>query len=453
MTLSPESPQDRPASGGLWRLLAESSQRSSDLHHQFLRHRQNSLHDAQRLIELQINAGQINTAYGHSPSPLRPALFDSRQLDAFGVGRISQCLGPAFSAYDERRIPRIPNGDLKLMSRIVSIEGRRRNFNEPASVTAEYDVPVDAWYLRDGDSLDLPYAVWMEIALQPCGFLSAYLDSYAFVPHEAFYFRNLDGSARLINRVDVRGKTITTRARLLSSAVSGGTVIQKYAFELTCAGQMVYEGQSTFGYFSIESMANQVGLDGGKQTPPWLAQEPAAALGSRRVSTARWQASDARPRTVRGRLSFLDEVTVVPGGGRYGQGYVYAVRPVNPADWFYPFHFYQDPVMPGSLGVEAVLQSMQIFALEAGLGSGLRSPRFTLPRNHSVDWRYRGQITPQHQQMALEVHLRTPQRASDCVDTDSVRADCVVLSGDANLWVDGLRIYEVKNAAVAIMEG
>ena len=47
-------------------------------------------------------------------------------------------------------------------------------------------------------------------------------------------------------------------------------------------------------------------------------------------------------------------------GGRYGKGYVYASRPVNPQDWFYPFHFYQDPVMPGSLGVEAILEAMQV---------------------------------------------------------------------------------------------
>ena len=130
--------------------------------------------------------------------PPRPALFDSRQLDDFGTGRLSDCLGPAFAKYDDRRIPRIPNGDLKMMSRIVAIAGRVAIYDPPASIDAEYDVPLDAWYLRDSASGEIPYALWMEIALQPCGFLSAYLDTYALVPHGEFYFRNLDGSLRLV---------------------------------------------------------------------------------------------------------------------------------------------------------------------------------------------------------------------------------------------------------------
>jgi 3-hydroxymyristoyl/3-hydroxydecanoyl-(acyl carrier protein) dehydratase len=33
-----------------------------------------------------------------------------------------------------------------------------------------------------------------------------------------------------------------------------------------------------------------------------------------------------------------------------------------------------DPVMPGSLGIEAMLQAMQVYALEMDLGKHLKSP-------------------------------------------------------------------------------
>jgi 3-hydroxymyristoyl/3-hydroxydecanoyl-(acyl carrier protein) dehydratase len=373
-------------------------------------------------------------------------LFDSRQLDEFGVGRISRCLGPAFGKYDDRQIPRIPNGDLKMMSRITAIEGSPGIFSAPAEITAEYDVPADAWYFYDRGYPAIPYSLLMEIVLQPCGFLSAYLDTYALVPYGQFHFRNLDGSARLLAKVDTRGQTITTHARLLNSATSGGTVIQKYAFSAACNGITLYAGESTFGYFSVESMANQQGLDGGRPVAPWLMSE-GAGRRVERLETRHWQTADpGRPNfhLPHGKLHFLDEISVVRDGGRYGRGYLYAAQPVDSGDWFYPCHFYQDPVMPGSLGVEAVLEAMEAYALSSGLGSGLGNPHFAPPASaQPMTWRYRGQITPRHKMMALEVHLKG-------VEQNNGR---LFLTGDASLGVDGLRIYELNDASIGIEEG
>jgi 3-hydroxymyristoyl/3-hydroxydecanoyl-(acyl carrier protein) dehydratase len=427
-------------SGRLWQMLGETARRSSGLHAQFLQQRQNSLNEMKNLLSL-----QIQNAFGQTPAAARSALFDARQLDEFGVGRISRCLGPTFGRYDDRQIPRIPNGDLKMMSRITAVQGEPGDFTSSAAVTAEYDVPVDAWYFRDRGYPAIPYSLLMEIALQPCGFLSAYLDTYALVPYGRFHFRNLDGSARLLARIDTRGQTITTRARLLNSATSGGTVIQKYAFSAVCNGETLYAGESTFGYFSVESMANQMGLDGGRPVAPWLRSE-GAGRRVERVDTRRWQTADpGQPKShlPRGKMHFLDEVSVVRDGGRYGKGYLYAARPVDPRDWFYPFHFYQDPVMPGSLGVEAVLEAMEAYALSAGLGSGLRSPHFDPPvSGQPMTWRYRGQITPRHKKMELEVHLKDVEQKNGRM----------VLTGDASMWVDGLRIYELNDSSIGMEE-
>jgi 3-hydroxymyristoyl/3-hydroxydecanoyl-(acyl carrier protein) dehydratase len=423
-------------SGRLYQMLGESARRSSGLHAQFLQQRLNSLIDLKNLLAL-----QIQSTFGQAQILSRPALFDSRQLDEFGVGRISRCLGPAFAKYDERQIPRIPNGELKMMSRITAIQGVPGNFSAPAEVTAEYDVPANAWYFREQGYPAIPYALLMEIALQPCGFLSAYLDTYALVPDERFYFRNLDGSARLLAQMDTRGQTITTNARLLNSAMSGGTVIQKYAFSVSCQGVTLYAGESTFGYFSAESMANQLGIDGGRPVAPWFRTE-GAGRRIERLDTRRWQSSVSGLST--GRMHFLDEVSIIRDGGRYGKGYLYAARPVDPRDWFYPCHFYQDPVMPGSLGVEAVLEAMEAYALSAGLGDGLRNAHFAPPAgDRPMNWRYRGQITPRHKNMELEVHLKGAARSSSGV----------VLTGDASVWVDGLRIYELIDASIGMEEG
>ena len=51
-----------------------------------------------------------------------------------------------------------------------------------------------------------------------------------------------------------------------------------------------------------------------------------------------------------GRLNFIDTVQITSDGGKDGLGYLYAERTIDPSDWFFQFHFHQDPVMPGSLG-------------------------------------------------------------------------------------------------------
>jgi 3-hydroxymyristoyl/3-hydroxydecanoyl-(acyl carrier protein) dehydratase len=240
---------------------------------------------------------------------------------------------------------------------------------------------------------------------------------------------------------DARDQTLTTHARLLSSTATAGTVIQKFSFAIRCAGKVIYAGESTFGYFSEATMAAQVGLDGGQLSQPWARLNP--GIPAQTIDLRRWR-GNVSPRLAGGRLGLLDRVSFLRGGGRTGQGCVVARRPVDPRDWFFPFHFHDDPVMPGSLGVEAVLDALKASALALGLADGLRSPRFLLPAGAlPTTWRYRGQVTRQHRLMELEVHLGAPERT----------AEGVSLAGDASVWVDGLRIYEVKNAAVCIIEG
>jgi FabA-like domain len=57
-------------------------------------------------------------------------------------------------------------------------------------------------------------------------------------------------------------------------------------------------------------------------------------------------------------------------------------------------------------------------------------------------WKYRGQILPGHTQMKIEVNVTRVEEFDDRV----------ILEGDASLWADAVRIYEVRHAAVCVME-
>jgi 3-hydroxymyristoyl/3-hydroxydecanoyl-(acyl carrier protein) dehydratase len=49
-------------------------------------------------------------------------------------------------------------------------------------------------------------------------------------------------------------------------------------------------------------------------------------------------------------------------GGAHGLGFITGSKRVDPDEWFFHAHFRGDPVTPGSLGVEAFLQLLRVFA-------------------------------------------------------------------------------------------
>ena len=53
-----------------------------------------------------------------------------------------------------------------------------------------------------------------------------------------------------------------------------------------------------------------------------------------------------------------------PGAGALGLGQLRAVKDVDPAEWFFKAHFFQDPVQPGSLGIHMLVELLTVLALD-----------------------------------------------------------------------------------------
>ncbi len=374
----------------------------------------------------------------------RPAVFDTERIDQFARKSIKACFGEEYAIYDNRRAPRIPNTDLMLLSRIVKVDAERLVTRTGSSMTAEYDVPVNAWFYRDNPYPFAPYSMLMEMALQPCGFLSAYMGPTLDFPEIDFYFRNLDGQAYLRRDVDLRGRTLVNRVELVSSTILQGIIIQKYTFDMRLDDEPFYTGNSTFGYFTLQALSSQAGLDMGKPPARWHEANPSAPLT--RVPGNRGGARPLQPGTFMrlpvDQLAFLDDVQMNASGGREGQGYIWATANVHPSDWYFACHFHEDPVMPGSLGLETVSQAIQAYALETGLGAQFHAPRFGLIEDHETVWKYRGQVLSDSANVHVEVHITR-------VETT---ADAVHIYADASLWKGALRIYEFKNVGLRLLE-
>lgn len=414
----------------------------SRAHASFLDTRRSILEETALLTEAHLHAMQ---ALSHPSGSVarQNYLFDRTHLDEFAQGSVVRCFGPEFRVFEGRRIPRIPNGDFLLMSRVISIQGSRHVFTGQASIISEYDVPEDAWFLSHYPNSDLPYSILMEIAMQPCGFLSAFLGTSFLLPREDLYFRNLDGNARVVKQIDAGGKTITNQAVLASTTLSGNTIIQKFKYSLTLEGQVFFEGEAVFGYFSREAMAKQVGLDGGMDTLPDMLAD---------ISTQAWISLDPRSFATSGRqpslqpgksrLVSLDKIHIADDLKQNAAAIIRAEQGINPSDWYFKAHFYEDPVMPGSLAVEAVLNTLQFYASQANLGDGFTAPRFGQAIDHEISWKYRGQMIPTHRKMTLEVIVESIRNTNSGI----------FVMGNASVWTDHSRIYEIKHAAIEITE-
>ena len=97
-----------------------------------------------------------------------------------------------------------------------------------------------------------------------------------------------------------------------------------------------------FGYFTGESLAAQVGLDGGKKAVPWINENASDSsilldLNSRDYrKDLDEKHENPHFHLCPGQLSYTDMLLIVPTGDKVRKGYVYTRQEVKPKHWFIP---------------------------------------------------------------------------------------------------------------------
>ncbi|MCK4623420.1 MAG: acyltransferase domain-containing protein [Desulfuromonadales bacterium] len=366
---------------------------------------------------------------GHqTTTPAKQVLYDTERITAFAIGNPSAAFGEPYKIFDqERKIARLPGPPFQFLDRIVAIDGEPWKLVSGATVEAEYDVPPDAWYFSANRQNEMPFSVLLEIGLQPCGWLAAYLGSALTSPVD-LSFRNLDGNAVQHRPVTPESGTLTTHVKITRIASSGGMIIQGYDFEISDCHGPVYTGDTVFGFFSAESLAQQVGVQGATLYQPSTEE---LAHGQQFA----YPAEDPFPES---KLRMVEQIDLyIADGGKHGLGFVRGTKKVDPDEWFFKAHFYQDPVCPGSLGLESFLQLLKVIAVKRwGGGPATRFETIALGVKHS--WNYRGQIVPANDLVQIEAVITA-------VDDEQRR-----LTADGFLSVDGKIIYQLNDFSLRL---
>lgn len=297
--------------------------------------------------------------------------YDYQAMLASAIAKPSMAFGPQFEKFDSpRKAARLPGPPYHFMSRVTDLTGEPGVMQAGADVVVEYDVPADAWYFAEngaaGGHETMPNAVLMEVALQPCGWLASYVGCPLQGDADLF-FRNLDGTGTQHREVTPATGTLRIRVSLKSVAQAAGTIIVSFDGEITCDQGSVYTFDTVFGYFKREALRNQVGLPVSDEQRASLTVASAAPQVD--LSTRPAEFFGAGARLADPMLLMVDRVTGRwRTGGAAGLGQWRGVKDVDPGEWYFKAHFFQDPVQPGSLGIEMMLQLLQFGMLDLGLG-------------------------------------------------------------------------------------
>lgn len=381
------------------------------------------------------------------PKPVAEAdgfKFDYQAMLASAIAKPSMAFGPLFEKFDShRKVARLPGPPYHFMSRVTELVGGIGVVKAGAEVVVEYDVPSDAWYFAANGTPTMPNAVLMEVALQPCGWLASYVGC-PLNSERDLYFRNLDGTGRQHREITPSTGTLRTKVWLKSIAQAGGTIIVTFDGEIHADDGLIYTFDTVFGYFGRDALQQQVGLPVSDEQRCMVERSCDAPVVD--LSTRPQQFFGPGARLAEPMLLMVDRVTGRwPAEGDAGLGRWRGVKDVDPAEWYFKAHFCQDPVQPGSLGIEMMLQLLQFAMLDHGLGNEAGpSARFEpVALNDAITWRYRGQIVPTNKHITSEVEITRIVR-----DHDGVPG--ILAVADASLWVDGKRIYSATNLGMRI---
>lgn len=373
--------------------------------------------------------------------------FDRDHVLAFASGKPSVAFGAPYARFDQgQRMARLPRPPFSFVDGIRATKGQRFHLAAGAAAEGVYDVPPDAWYFGAGRSGEMPYAVLLEVALQPCGWLAAYLGA-ALRSEGELFFRNLEGEAVLHRAVRPDEGELVTRCTLDSVAEAGGMILLQYGFATSSRHGPVLTGTTRFGFFPEAALAQQagIGVDGAMLARPRGEPQKLPRTAPLTPDDAGRTGDPAQPtRTFpapglglpAGAWQMLDRVAFETTGGPNGLGTARGLLAVDASAWFFEAHFFEDPVMPGSLGVEAFLQLVQRWLL-ARHPERAATHRVALASAGAHRWTYRGQVRPHNREVEVVAHVTA-------LDGDTVKADGFLLC-------DGQVIYSMRDFALRLV--
>ncbi len=140
------------------------------------------------------------------------------------------------------------------------------------------------------------------------------------------------------------------------------------------------------------------------------------------------------PRLPLPNMLMLDRITNVSAkGGKYGAGEIDGEFEVSPGSWYFACHFMDDPVMPGSLALDALCQLLGFYLGWKGFKGKGRA-------FGAGEVKYKGEILPTSGTVSYHLDIRKV-----------VRHPVLMAIADGEVMVKNRTVHTVKSLRVGIV--
>lgn len=133
-------------------------------------------------------------------------------------------------------------------------------------------------------------------------------------------------------------------------------------------------------------------------------------------------------------LMFDRIISITEDGGDFNKGQIIAELDIRPDLWFFECHFYNDAVMPGCLGLDAMWQLVGFYL--GWLGAEGRGRALG-----SGEVKFTGQVTPANRIVSYHIHMKRV-----------ILRKLVMGVADAVMQVDGKPIYTANDLRVGLFK-
>ncbi len=339
-------------------------------------------------------------------------ICNEEQIYQTALGRPSLAFGSRFSIFDQgKRMARLPAEPYTFISRICSIDGEYCGMKAGTQIQSEWSIPETHPLFAHPQAL--PFSVLLEALLQPCGWLASYIGCPLSSTKELF-FRNLEGEL-LVHFTPKFAEIIRIHAKVTSLVQLQDTIIVEFSVSASVKEGTFVELKTRFGYFTQEALTDQKGLKLSEEENLILKDDMSQCEDIRSHYNSKYKTIFTPY------FHLIDKVKIISSDTKSQT--LLAEKNISPEDWFFKAHFFQDPVMPGSLGLEAMLQ-----VLKLSFNPDEKSQFCFLKPKIPVRWKYRGQVVPKNKKIQILAKI--------------FKEDLSHASIDASLFVDGIKIYE-----------
>lgn len=390
----------------------------------------------------------------------RPCIWNREQVITMTDTSMAAVLGDMYKEVDKYPVrARMPLPPFLFVSRIVDIDAEYGELNPSASIAAEYDFDAECVFsIGDGKISNNVAIEASHIGIFLMGYMG--LDT---ISNGTLSFRALDNAQTYYNGKPFRvGDTMKTVFKINRFAQNGSTTIMFYTYETYNGDELVSISEASGGFFTKAELESKKGII----TPKIMLKkvEPKELLHYSNTTKTSYtkeetsafyrgdyegcfgkdvEVSSGFKYYLKDDIRVIDKVTNIDyNGGKYGRGIICGEKNITPDMWPFEVHFKNDPVFPGIIMLDGVMQLSMFLLGHTGILGYYNDTEVEIASGSHVKTKFRGQVRKENSLLRYELHIK------ECV----IKEDGIYILTDAAIFNEDVQVIQVEDYELRVYD-